>query len=227
MNFKEICEAVGEEVNGRPLTFSSVLLSQVTDPFQRRVIKAVQTVYMRVLLHSRFWSFLNKRGKLLTIREGVAEYSLPGLQSIEWDSLYLTKTGTTAKWPIMEESYNAWQARERAATQSTGIPLHLIKATEPNKWLVWPVPSDTYMLNGNAQYKPSAFEVATDEPIWDEQYHDLLVWLAVRHLESRVKTQDEVISNLNAGEAQKEANARWGAFCAHYLPKIGSAKEFM
>lgn len=231
MNFLQICEQVAEEVNGKPLTFSSVALTgatALTDPFQRKVVRAVQTKYMEVLLASRYWKFLNEREiPFLTITAGVTEYEVPDYQSLDWKSLYLTKSGTTARWPIVREEYDSWQRRERAVTSSSGIPLYLIHGNKPDLWLFWPVPNDTYYLNGNIQYKPTQLEGSSDEPIWDEQYHELLVWLAIRHLESRVRVKEEVVSQLNSTEAQRNATSLWAAFCAHYLPSTQSCKPFV
>lgn len=225
MNFQEICEIVAEEVNGRPLTFSSVSLDDEADPFKRRVIRAVNTAYMEILLFSEHWKFLNKRGTLLAIASGKREYSISCVKTIDWTSLYLTKAGATARYPVYEESYLSWKERERAEPNVAGIPLYLIRSDVPDKWILWPTPDNDYTLNGNLQYKPSFLESASDEPIWDSQYHELLVWLAVRHLEGRVKTQDEIVSGLNATEAQRNVALLFKAFCSQYLPSILGATE--
>lgn len=231
MNFGDICSQVAEEVNGRPLTFSSLALvgeSALTNPFQRRVVKAVQTTYLNVMRASRYWRFLNKRGKIMNVLAGKREYVLPAIQSIEWDSLYLTQEGTLARWPVSEESYDAWQQRERSVYTSTGIPLYLIKGNQPNSWLVWPVPSSNYQLNGNVQYKPEVDALEIDwEPIWDEQHHEMLIWMSVVHLESRVKTQDEIVSKLNASNAMAQVAASYDAFKSYYLPETSGAEALV
>lgn len=229
MNLKQLCEWVAEEVNGKPLTFSSVALegsNALTDPFQRKVVRGVQKVYMDVLMASRFWTFLNKRGRLLTIRSGISQYTMRDNQSLEWDSLYLTKDGTAARWPVIRETYDDWQRRERSVTNSTGIPLRVTTGKTLSEILFWPVPNDTYYLNGNAQITPVPLVEADDKPVWDDNFHDLLVWLAVVHLESRVRTKEEIVSQLNSSNAQSNATARYGAFCAQYLPPILSAEKF-
>jgi len=187
-------------------------------------VKAVQTVYQNVLGASRYWKFFNKRGKILNILSGKGEYVLSPIQSIEWDSIYLTKDGTSARWPVSQQSYDKWQQRERSVYTSTGIPLYLIKGNQPNSWLVWPIPNENYYLNGNVQYKPTVDVLeAGAEPIWDEQYHEMLVWMAVVHLESRVKTMDEAVSKLNATNAAAQATAAYNAFKAYYLPEVEGA----
>ena len=219
MNFKEICEFVAEEVNGRPLTFSTVLLTSETDPFKRKVIRTVNQAYMDIQLHSRFWRFLDKRGALLSVKEDVSEYRMAQVQSVDWNSLYLTQSGSTSRWPVYPEPLEHWKYRERFTTETDGIPLTLSRAKDPDLWRLWPTPLDDYVLNGNLQYKPGELEQSCDEPIWDEAFHEMLCWQAVRQLEARVKTQDEVVSSLNTSQAQKQFNTRWANFCAQYLPR--------
>jgi hypothetical protein len=226
VNFQALCEQVAEEVNGRPLTFSSVLLSVETDPFKRRVIRAVSKAYMDVLSYSRHWKFLNKRGTLLTLRADIGEYMLSAVQSVDWNSLYLTEVGTDARFPVLPQDYQVWQAREQGGATSDGVPLWMIQSDVPNKWIFWPTPTKEYVLNGNLQYKPIGLEQAADEPLWDEQFHEMLVWFAVRWLEGRVKSLDEKVGALNVSEAQRASETQFRAFCKEYLPSIRRAEGF-
>lgn len=226
MNFKDLCEDTEERVNGRLVTFSSVILagdSKVTDPQQRAVIKAVQKAYQDITLFSRHWRFLYKRGVLLTLRADEDEYTLSNVESIDWDSLYLTQSGTTARWPIEEGSYENWKQREKSYNTDSSIPVELIRSPDPDKWIFWPAPSAVYTLNGDVRWKTDKLEKLTDEPCWDEEFHDLVSDLAVRRLEGRVRTRDEIVQALNTKTAQDNFAARWGAFCARYLPEVSGA----
>ena len=228
MNFKELCEFTAEEVNGRPLTFSSMLLSSYdgtadADVFKRRVIRQVKKAYQDICLHSRHWRFLHKRGTLLNLRANVEEYSLPNVESIDWDSLYLTQSGTTARWPIVQGNYNTWQALQRSQNDADSIPCELIRTPDPDKWIFYPAPSAVYVLNGDLQWKMTDLVNLTDTPCWDSEFHDLVAYLAIRRLEGRVRTQDEIVSQLNTSTAQQEFAAKWDTFCARYLPKMHGA----
>jgi len=227
VNFKELCELAAEEVNGRQLTFSSVLLNSVTDEFQRKVIRQVAKAYADICLYSRHWRFLHKRGTLLSLRANVEEYSLPNVESIDWDSLYLTKTGSTARWPIYKGSYEIWKNRERSQNTANSIPLEIIRALDPDKWLFWPVPSIAYTLHGDLRWKFVELQTLTDEPIWDQEFHDLVAHLAARRLEGRVRTKDEIVATLNAGIELQQFQSKWDTFCARYLPQISGASTLL
>jgi len=222
MNFKDLCELVFEEVNGRPLTFSSISLSTLTDPLQRRVVKEVKRAYWDILLYSRHWRFLFRRGLMATLYSNTYDYQLCNIQSFDWNSLYLTQDDTDARWPVYEELFDSWSLREQTSQETIGIPTNMIRSREPDHWLFWPIPNGTYYLNGNYQYKPSNFSLATDVPLWDEEYHELIAWIAVRRLEARVKTQDEIVSQLNTLEAIRLTGSVGDRFLERYFPKIGN-----
>lgn len=230
MNFIELCEQTAEEVNGRVLAFSTVALrgdGAETEPFKRAVIRAVKKAYMDVLSYSRHWQFLNKRGELLVLDEGVSEYCLPSVQSVDWGSLYLTESGTAARYPVRPQDYQTWQYREQTQSGTAGVPLWMIQSDVPNRWLFWPIPNKEYVLNGNLQWQPVGLESGSDEPLWDAKYHEMVVWLAVRWLEGRIKTQDEKVSALNTSEAQRASETQFRAFCKEYLPSIRRAEGFV
>lgn len=230
MNFKDLCEDTAERVNGRLLAFSSVVLvgsNKVTDPFQRSVIKAVQKAHQDITLFSRHWRFLHKRGALLTLRADEDEYRLPNVESIDWGSLYLTQSGSTSRWPVCEGSYENWKQREKSSTTDSSIPVELIRSPDPDLWIFWPAPSAVYVLNGDLRWKTSKLEALADEPCWDKEYHDLISDLAVRRLEGRVHTRDEVVQALNVRTSIDNFTARWDGFCARYLPGIIGAKALV
>jgi len=93
--------------------------------------------------------------------------------------------------------------------------------------LFWPTPIKAYVLYGNMQIKPPVLTLTTDTPVWDAQYHDVIVWVAVSILEARVTTADEVVSALNAAEAKQMASSRFGALCAQFLPGVQPRGSFM
>ena len=228
--FKDLCEFAAEEVNQRALTFSIVNLrgsNAEKDPFKRRVIRAVQQAYLEIVQYSHHWQFLDKRGLLLTLRAGVNEYLLANVQSLEWDSLYLTEEDSTTRWPVYESSYNLWQDRERYENTANSIPLELSRTNDPDKWVFWPVPNRKYFLNGNLRLKPIELKLVTDQPCWDEEFHEMVAWRAVIILESRVATTDEIVSKLNANSAQRMFNIRWSAFCHQYLPSLIGASALL
>jgi hypothetical protein len=230
VNFLQIAERVTEEVNGLPLAISSVDLGRdadglyiVADPVARRAIRAAQQSFDWIMEFSQHWKFLNRRGEIFHLAAGVSEYVKPAIESLEWDSLYLTKSGSTTRWPIYQEQYDCWQARERVTVPTSSIPLYLIWGAQPTRWIVWPTPNEQWILNGNWQYSKTRLEYPEDEPPWEEKYHELVVWRAVMLIESRQHVvQDQQLAE-NASAAQRAFTSLWAAFMDKYLPKIRAA----
>ena len=222
MNFLQICERIHEELNGVPLSFSSVDLGKsgdtliVSDPVRRQIIRAAQLAFDWIMDFSRHWEFLNQRGEIFDLEDGVREYWKPWIESVQWDSLYLTQEDSVTRWPVYKMEYDVWQRQEQAEIPSEGYPLYLVSAPS-DRWLVWPTPSAAWTLNGNWQYKKSRLLVSSDEPPWDERYHDLIVWAAVMQLER--STEERKLPS----PAQRAYNSMWPGFLTEYLPKFRGA----
>jgi hypothetical protein len=224
MNFLAFCERVAEEKNGRPIVFSSVDLGKsdgefiITEPFQRQVIRAVQSAHDSIVNFSKHWTFLQKRGALWTLTPNVREYRKPYIGALDWDSLYLTLSGSDSRWPIYQEEYDSWQERERSGIDTPSIPISLVMAPQ-DKWIFYPTPSQAYVLNGDLQYTQPQLLSSTDEPLWDERFDDVLVWAAVAHLEGRAKSKEEIVQGLNIKSNIGAFQAIWVDFLNEYLPK--------
>lgn len=230
MNFLQIAERIAEELNGSPLSFSSVDLGKddegafvITDPVQRQAVRAAQQAFDWIMEFSRHWKFLNKRGKIFDLQPGVREYRKPLIESLEWDSLYLTREGSTARRPVYQEHYDNWQAREQVIVPVESHPLYLSWAPQ-DRWLVWPTPDQVWTLNGNYQLKKMRLEAASDEPPWAEKYHELVVWRGLMRVEARERVQEDSTTALAVSAAQQSFNSLWAAFMGEYLPKPRGAK---
>lgn len=231
MNFLQLASRVTEELNDYPLPLSTVDLGIGDDgqyliipPVQRKAVRAVQAAFDRVIEFSRHWKFLNKRGIIFQLEPGVSEYRKTGIESVEWDSLYLTRPDSTTRWPIFKEEYDVWQECERCMDTPNSIPLNLIWGPVPDRWIVWPTPTEQWNLNGNWQLRKPRLELVTDEPPWHEKYHELLVWLAVMQIEARERVQEDVTTPIAMSASQRAFNALWSPFLGEYLPKPRAAR---
>jgi hypothetical protein len=60
----------------------------------------------------------------------------------------------------------------------TGQPMDF--AVKPNKSIVvWPIPDDTYDINGEYWKKPAIMTTNTSEPLFPERFHMVIVWRAL------------------------------------------------
>jgi hypothetical protein len=232
MTYLEIAERIAEELNGSPLSFSSVNLGKsggefvIVDPVQRQAVRAAQQAYDWINNFSKHWEFFNQRGVLFNISSGVREYELSDIESVEWDSLYITQSGSTARWPVYKMEYDTWQIQERSEIPSPGYPFYLVSAPN-NYWIVWPTPDQNWVMNGAAQLKKTRLEDAGDEPVWDEAFHELVVWRGVMLLEARERVQEDLTSALSVSAAQRAFNSMWPAFLTKYLPEFRGGRALL
>lgn len=180
--FKEICESVLEEANGRPVTLSSVNLGKnnsgiyyITDPTQRNVIRWVQEIYLQIQQRMIQATFMHRRGSFLTLQIGREEYPKSNVREVDRYSLYAIQAGTTGRIPVIFDEYDNWKERKRAEDSSSGAPLWLVRS--PNEdWIIYPTPTAVWTLYGDWWREPCEFQTASEEPIWAQQYHALLKW---------------------------------------------------
>ena len=135
--------------------------------------------YLRIQLEYDQWKFFHKRGRILTTQANVAEYSLPNVREISKDSVYRNKAGESTRLPLFYMEYETWVNEQQINLQRAGDPTFFIRLPS-GKYRIEPVPTVAWEIRGDIWYKAAAFETLSDEPIWDEKYHNLLVWEALK-----------------------------------------------
>ena len=203
--------AMGDEVE--PFVVSSQTLFQW-----------LSDAYLRIQLEYDQWKFFHKRGRILTTRAGVAEYSLPSVKEISKDSVYRNKVGESTRLPLFYMEYEAWVAEEQINLQRAGDPMYFIRL--PNgKYRIEPDPTEVWEINGDIWYKAAPFETNSDEPIWDEKYHSLVVWEALK-LASLEWANNDKAPRMQANLALNLPVVR-RAFNYEYLPIKGGARALL
>lgn len=189
MTYLEICESVLEEVNGRGDTIPSVDLGRdpngdlyVTDPTQRNIVRWVNDLYVQIQQQNLYATFMQERGVLFTTVPDQMRYepAAGNVRVVDKTSLYLTRPGHEGRLPIEVRDYAAWIQNQRAGNLANikGTPISIIKAPQED-WIVFPVPTQVWDVNGDWWREPTRFEDETDEPIWAVEYHDILKWRAL------------------------------------------------
>jgi len=184
--YKQICESVLEEANGRPVMLASTNLGQssdgtyaVTDPTQRNILRWVDDIYLQTQQRMIEARFMHKRGLFIKTGASVEEYVKRGIRDINIAAFYTTKEGQTARIPITVLDYDIWVQQERVYHLPDSNPLWLIRKPD-FRWLVYPPPREIWSIYGEWWIQPERFSGADDEPLWDEDYHDILKWRALR-----------------------------------------------
>lgn len=181
--FKEICESVLGEADGRGVQLASVALGRdsagdlyVENPTHRNVISWVANEYLRIQLETPRWTFLHKRGKFLSLAATKSSYKKSGVRRVDDSSLYFQQTGQTQHLPMYVESYDWWQLQERdGVTANSPTPTTLIEAPG-DEYIIWPTPTLAGGVYGDWQIDPHQLINADDQPCWDTQYNPLIKW---------------------------------------------------
>lgn len=143
------------------------------------IFQWLSDAYLRIQVASDQWKFFHNRGLILTTVSGTAEYTLSNVKEIDRDSVYCVKSGETVRFPMCFMEYDDWVRDEQINLQMGGDPKFLIPL--PNgKYRVEPDPTAVWEVYGNVWYKPAGFQDLADEPIWEDTYHDLVVWEALK-----------------------------------------------
>lgn len=223
--FAQICSSVLEESDGRVVTFSSTNLGTdsngalyVTDPTQRNVIKWVSQAYREILDMTPYWSFLHRRGTLFKVSAGKATYpsTTPRVRD---GSLFFRATGSTARIPVYLESYAWWTELQQALVVSAGYPMYLVDAPD-DSYLVWPTPTASGEIYGDYWVIGEDLSTASDEPIWNERYHDLLIWRALQKFSTEFA--GEGAGQILEARIALSFPSRWNAFKREYYPASSS-----
>ena len=112
--------------------------------------------YLAIQLSSDYWDFLHTSGAFITTVADTDDYAVAAVRKIDADSVYYIKTGTTARGPVMEDTYQNWQSRERTGDRVTGPPQFIIQLPDQS-WKVDPTPDAEYVLYADRYLRPAAF----------------------------------------------------------------------
>jgi hypothetical protein len=224
MTFLELCELTYEKVNRRPMTFSSVDLGRnttdwfVPDPEMRAVIRAVQDAFDYILNLSAHWSFLQVRGKLLTISANQPTYPRRYI-NVDWSGLYLKYPDQAMRYPIREMDYVNWEVSEAVST-TKGIPYYLVEAPQ-DKWIFSPIPIADMELWGDGQLYRPRLVLEDDSPPWDVDRHSLISDIALRILEQKIDSVDQVAQQLNVQASSQAAQQGMAGLVRDYMRGFG------
>ena len=143
------------------------------------IFQWLSDAYLRIQVEFDQWKFFHNRGLILTTVIGTSNYTLANVKEISRNSVYTNKVGELPRFPMYFMDYQEWVLEEQINLQQVGNPRYLIEL--PNgDYRVEPDPTEEWEIWGDVWYKPAGFVDLTSEPIWDEKYHSLVVWEALK-----------------------------------------------
>lgn len=188
------------------------------------LVSWLQGMYMSIQLESEEWYFLRQRGELFRTEAGAAEYDLPNIKTINPGSLYYRDAGSTTNQPLCLGTYQQWVDEQTTGALTDGPPRDLIHTPE-RKWRLDPVPNGVYVVYGDALLQPAEFPNMEAEPIWDSQYHEIVL-LAAFPLAADMLPKSPIAAAMLNEYATRYLPLR-NAFVRRYLPRIGSAAPML
>lgn len=212
---------------GEMVTKLRIAMGDDIEPYvvsSQTIFEWLSDAYLRIQTEYTQWKFFHKRGLIFTTKVGVAEYNLSRIKDIKKDSVYCTKVGESTRFPLYYFDYDTWVSEEQVNLQRAGNPLYFIKL--PNgKYRIEPEPTEVWQVWGDIWYKPAGFSDLTDEPIWDEFYHGLIVWEALK-VAAMEWADDRRAARMKANLAVNLVPMR-RAFNYEYLDAKGSASPLL
>lgn len=172
MNFKELCEALILEGEGR--------MNGVADftglPEWPKAQAWIKTAYEQIQREQPFWKFRFASGQLLQLRDGVSTYlPIVDVAEVVKDSLFIEVNGSRQRLGWID--YSCWNAL--SAFSAEGLP-RWITQKPSEEFVLAPTPDASYVVEGEWYSTIDTFDEDEDEPIWAEEFHSLILWTALQ-----------------------------------------------
>jgi hypothetical protein len=180
----------------------------------------INTAYLAIQLESDQWEFHHERDAFITTIDGTADYTLPLIKILDQQSLYFIPDGQTAHQTLLTKTYQTWEWEQRNVELSPGPPNWIIQ-TPDQQWKVDPEPNGIYVIYADRWLRPTELALAADEPLWEAEYHKVLLYEALKIAVSL--RPDEPLSRAAAQEITNFLPQLRKAFTRRYLPAIGNA----
>jgi len=178
MNFLEICKRVIDEADRDPELLTTVSLTALEDIQHRRVVGWVRNAYSSLQSEQRFWRFHHRSGEMFSLSAGVSTATVPGIKHILKDS-FVGRNAGGSSWCLQYLDYQEFRQANRLRLTVSGTPIYLTwKPSE--EFEVFPTPRESITVLGDWFIANDVMEINSDEPIWAEDFHEILVWMALR-----------------------------------------------
>lgn len=222
MTFLEICQAVLLESDQDSELLTGVAITPSMDEQHRKVIRWVQQAYLKLQREYKWWDFHNTSGVFLTtLDDGTQDYTVADVRSVFKDSLKARKFGEAAEWSVTYLTYAEWRDRFNLYTGSEGVPLYFVELPS-GQFRVEPAPNGICEVLADWTITFDRLVRDDDEPLWDEDFHEILVWLALEDYAS-----DYEAPEMLAPRIENHLPDLQNAFYRQYLPDIEEPMGFM
>lgn len=179
MNKLEICQRVLEEGDRDGELLTTTVLSSLVDNQHKDVVRWVEKAYAKLQRKNRYWGFLYTSGVMLRFTSGRNTASGPTVREPIYDSLRGLKVGTTAEFPIYYVPYQTFRRRYLLLQETPG-PITQITRLPSGIFQCFPEANADYQVLGSWYMRPDTMDHDRAKPLWDEEDHEILVWMALQ-----------------------------------------------
>jgi len=194
-----------------------VSLNDTIEPYQistDQLYLLLQGAYMGIQRKSTQWRFFHKRGLFFQTVAGKEDYTKAGVNYIDPNSIYIIEEGLTQRMPLFVKQYKDWVVEQTVAVTNSQTPLYLIH-TPPFKWKLEPIPDKVWNIYADYWVIPAEFSGVNDEPIWIEEFHDIVLLEAMKSASALVpKTKEALLMDTQVATLLPALNR---AFANRYL----------
>lgn len=215
MTFLELCQMVIDEGDQSSTLIDGVELEDDMDEMERKVILWVQKAYRKIQRKSQHWRFHHHSDVLFeTLADGTKDYEIENVREILPDSIRARVKGETAEYWLTYLTYKDWRERFQVNDLAAGNPIWFIEL--PNEKIRLEAgPNKVYEILCDWYSTLDKLEKKGDTPIWHEDYHDLIVWEALKDYAQEYEASDTLGKRVSATLPEL-----WNAFERKYLPTI-------
>jgi hypothetical protein len=190
MTFLELCQRVAEE--GDIGTVSTV---EAQTGETARVVRWVKNAYRDICRKRPDWHFLRSAFTLSTIANQQAylitacddndalstDMTVAGFRDWWTDSfrIYRQSSGVATQGEIPFTDYFSFRSQWMIRTHSSTQPNEFTVRVRDKAILLGPTPDAVYVVTGEYQRHAPDLDEDTDEPLFPEAFHELIVWWAL------------------------------------------------
>lgn len=216
MNFLEICQRVFDEGDRAPYAITTTSYSRDEDEQIFKIVNWVKQAYKEIQLWSRFFNFHQVIDKVFITTSSTSgvDYNKSNVRRLRRTSIRARKVGETAYWDMTYLTYQQWNDQLRNANLGSGPPVWFIELPT-GKFRILPEPDDAYEILADWTMGLDELEKDKDEPLWDEDLHDIVVWVALKYYMNEYETPEELAERVKMGLRFSKAE-----FLMRYLPDI-------
>jgi hypothetical protein len=187
--YLELCQKLGAESGTAGDGLPSTVLTQVGR--LAKIVRWVRDAYTMIQQAERDWLWLQGRfsgptivsqrnydGNDMGVTTRLSRFLTTGDGSENRWSIYLTSTGVSDEGPLKFIAYDDFVVSFMRGTQTNGKPAYFTVAPDGD-FLLHPIPDAIYTIQGPYRKAPQTLAADTDEPEMPDEYHDLIVEVAL------------------------------------------------